>query len=349
MFSDDGIKMWVNGQLLIDRWFDQYGPEVASAPIALIAGQKYDIRIEYYEAFGGAELHLSWSSASTAKVIVPQSQLYPPAVTGNFSLSLNGSSAYMSVPSSSSLNVTGPFTVEAWIKTNTPTATLQGIVEKYRWLPGAGNGGFAFRLGDGRLQLYTIVDSNQYDLVVGNSIIPIGWHHVAGVWDGNEMRLYLDGVLNGFKSSTLAPAAGSSTLMVGQVGTAGYTFNGLIDEARITGSALYTGQSFTVERQLTAVAGTRALWKFDGQSTSDTSGNGNTGTLVSGAGFSADVPTSACVSQGPSQLEIAELLGVSDSLVSDNRRLIEHELKKLKLTVEDGAVFSESLQRLVAR
>ena len=53
--------------------------------------------------------------------------------------------------------------------------------------------------------------------------------------------------------------------------------------------------------------------------------------------------------QGPSQLEIAELLGVSDSLVSDNRRLIEHELKKLKLTVEDGAVFSESLHRLVAR
>jgi hypothetical protein len=52
--------------------------------------------------------------------------------------------------------------------------------------------------------------------------------------------------------------------------------------------------------------------------------------------------------QSPSQLEIALLLGVSDSLVSDNRRLIEHELKKLKLTVEDGSVFSESLQRLVA-
>ncbi|HVG17435.1 MAG TPA: hypothetical protein VNI02_00160 [Blastocatellia bacterium] len=51
--------------------------------------------------------------------------------------------------------------------------------------------------------------------------------------------------------------------------------------------------------------------------------------------------------QGPSQLEIARLLGVSDSLVSDNRRLIEHELKKLKLSIEDGAVFSESLQRLI--
>ena len=53
--------------------------------------------------------------------------------------------------------------------------------------------------------------------------------------------------------------------------------------------------------------------------------------------------------QGPSQLEIAKLLGVSDSLVSDNRRLIEHELKKLKLTLEDGVVFSESLQRLIAQ
>jgi hypothetical protein len=52
--------------------------------------------------------------------------------------------------------------------------------------------------------------------------------------------------------------------------------------------------------------------------------------------------------EGLSQLEIARLLGVSDSLVSDNRRLIEHELKKLKLTVEDGAVFSESLERLVS-
>ena len=52
---------------------------------------------------------------------------------------------------------------------------------------------------------------------------------------------------------------------------------------------------------------------------------------------------------GPSQLEIAKLLGVSDSLVSDNRRLIEFELKKLPLSLEEGAVFSEALHRLVAQ
>jgi hypothetical protein len=48
-------------------------------------------------------------------------------------------------------------------------------------------------------------------------------------------------------------------------------------------------------------------------------------------------------------LEIARLLGVSDSLVSDNRRLIEYELKKLGLSMDEGPIFSESLQRLVAR
>ena len=34
--------------------------------------------------------------------------------------------------------------------------------------------------------------------------------------------------------------------------------------------------------------------------------------------------------------------------MSDSRKLIEHELKKLKLSVEEGAVFSESLERLLA-
>ncbi|HLF83951.1 MAG TPA: hypothetical protein VI837_07250 [Blastocatellia bacterium] len=53
--------------------------------------------------------------------------------------------------------------------------------------------------------------------------------------------------------------------------------------------------------------------------------------------------------EGPSQLEIAKLLGVSDSLVSDNRRLIEYELKKLELSMDEGPIFSESLQRLVAQ
>ena len=50
----------------------------------------------------------------------------------------------------------------------------------------------------------------------------------------------------------------------------------------------------------------------------------------------------------PSQIEIAEMLGVSDSLVSDNRRLIDYELKRLELSRDEGFVFSECLRQLVA-
>ncbi|MDA3800273.1 MAG: PA14 domain-containing protein [Kiritimatiellae bacterium] len=74
--SDDGVRLWVNGTLVIDKWQDQ-GPTEWSGTISLTANQKYDIKMEYYEAGGGAMAKLSWSSASQAKEIAPTTQLYP--------------------------------------------------------------------------------------------------------------------------------------------------------------------------------------------------------------------------------------------------------------------------------
>ncbi len=75
--ADDGIRLWVNGVQLVNNWADQ-APTEKSGAIALVAGQKYDIVVEYYEKDGGALTQLKWSSASTPKAIVPQTQLYPP-------------------------------------------------------------------------------------------------------------------------------------------------------------------------------------------------------------------------------------------------------------------------------
>ncbi len=79
--SDDGIRLYVNGVLLVNNFVNQ-GATEKSGTIALLAGQKYDIVIEYYEATGEAVTKLLWSSASTPKAIVPQSQLYPPGTGG---------------------------------------------------------------------------------------------------------------------------------------------------------------------------------------------------------------------------------------------------------------------------
>ncbi|MBX9255631.1 hypothetical protein H1Q63_17115, partial [Desmonostoc muscorum CCALA 125] len=84
--TDDGVRLWVNNQLLIDKFIDQSATEHTGS-IALVAGQKYDIKLEYYENKYDAVSQLSWSSTSQTKEIIPQSQLYsqvnPPASNGN--------------------------------------------------------------------------------------------------------------------------------------------------------------------------------------------------------------------------------------------------------------------------
>lgn len=76
--SDDGVRLWINGQLRIDNWTD-HGTTENSASITLTAGQRYDLKLEYYEAAGGAVARLLWSHACEAKQVVPSSQLYGAA------------------------------------------------------------------------------------------------------------------------------------------------------------------------------------------------------------------------------------------------------------------------------
>ncbi|MDQ6630777.1 MAG: PA14 domain-containing protein [Verrucomicrobiota bacterium] len=113
--TDDGVRLWVNGSLLIDKWIDQ-GPTEWSGTIPLSANQKYNIIMEYYENGGGAAAHLSWGSASEVKSIIPMTQLYPtlipvgPALSarlggGNLIISWNDPSFFLQ----SSTNVVGPY------------------------------------------------------------------------------------------------------------------------------------------------------------------------------------------------------------------------------------------------
>ena len=73
--SDNGRRVWINGQLIIDKWIDDWGTDYTGT-ITLEAGRKYDISVEYFEATGGAGCKLDWSSASQAREAVPQGQLY---------------------------------------------------------------------------------------------------------------------------------------------------------------------------------------------------------------------------------------------------------------------------------
>lgn len=79
--ADDGVRVWVDYQLLIDRWIDQ-APTEWTGTIALEGQKKYPIKIEYYEAGGGAVLQLFWSSELLPRQVIPSNQLSVDFITG---------------------------------------------------------------------------------------------------------------------------------------------------------------------------------------------------------------------------------------------------------------------------
>ncbi len=73
--TDDGVRLFVDNQLIVDNWVNQSVTE-KSGTIGLLAGQKYDIKMEYFENKGRAVAELRFSSPSVAKQIIPTSSLF---------------------------------------------------------------------------------------------------------------------------------------------------------------------------------------------------------------------------------------------------------------------------------
>jgi hypothetical protein len=74
--TDDGVKLWVNDQLIIDDWKSQ-GATDSIGSIALQGGVRYDIKMEYFQLTGSAVAHLYWNSTDQSKQIIPSSRLFP--------------------------------------------------------------------------------------------------------------------------------------------------------------------------------------------------------------------------------------------------------------------------------
>jgi len=73
--TDEGVKLWVNDQLLIDRW--QIQNSTWTNAITLVADVRYNIRMEYFNRGGSARARLSWFSPSQPRQVIPSNRLYP--------------------------------------------------------------------------------------------------------------------------------------------------------------------------------------------------------------------------------------------------------------------------------
>jgi hypothetical protein len=157
----------------------------------------------------------------------------PAYVTGLFAnaLSVDGIDDYVDCGNGASLNITDAITVAAWIKTSdTGNAQHNEYVAK-------GDQGYALKHNAGNYIEFFIYDAGSWHAAQTGELTTAfngSWHHVAGTYDGTQIKLYLDGKLV------------ASRLYTGAIATTTYNVNiarnsqqtdrlyyGLIDDVRI--------------------------------------------------------------------------------------------------------------------
>ncbi|OQX25389.1 MAG: hypothetical protein BWK80_15880, partial [Desulfobacteraceae bacterium IS3] len=216
-----------------------------------------------------------WTSPDSATVPV----MFPP---GN-ALQFDGTDDYVTVPDNANLNFTGAFTLEAWIYKNTSFPGWSGIIRK----------GYYFLVGiqsTDRVR-FGFVDSSsaEYDCDSVSDIPNNQWVHIAGVYDGANMIIYINGVADkstNIGSHTILTSA--SPLNLGE--SSSYYFNGQMDEVRIWNVARSQGD--IQSNMLTTLAGNEsglvAYYSFDwtsGTTLPDIAGGDNNGTLTNTVGY----------------------------------------------------------------
>ena len=94
------------------------------------------------------------------------------------------------------------------------------------------------------------------------------WHHVAGVFDGSEVRLYVDGELVAARPGHGSRRRNGLPLIIGGdvdgSGNSTSGFDGWIDEVRLSTCTRYDGDQFAPERRHAPDDDTVLLFHFDG-------------------------------------------------------------------------------------
>ena len=214
-------------------------------------------------------------------------------------LNLDGYSGFVDVPPTSAITNLGKsgYTLEAWIKPS-DINDIKSIVRK--------DGDYNFYLNQGTVAAEVWVNGTGYPTMykytgtVQN--VTVGtWTHVAATWNATTgtMSIYINGVAIP-TTKVIETVYASGNFLIGVSQTYGQPFAGEIDELRIWNTPI-------TQTQITNSIGTLipnnspglvAYYKFDegaGTTTTDATGNGNNGTLQSGASWvvPSDLPAPA--------------------------------------------------------
>jgi hypothetical protein len=125
--------------------------------------------------------------------------------------------------------ITNALTLEVWLKPkdySTQRFLNRQDQNGYNWALQISGGSIVFSANS------TTSGSNV--VAVPQSYVPLNqWTHVAGVYNGSQMQLYINGVLVGTTTQTGALHTSSAFVGVGTAGNVGGPYNGTMDEVRI--------------------------------------------------------------------------------------------------------------------
>ncbi|HSU54759.1 MAG TPA: LamG-like jellyroll fold domain-containing protein [Candidatus Dormibacteraeota bacterium] len=217
----------------------------------------------------------------------------------------NGTTAFIQVPDAANLRFTNAMTVETWIYPRAVGSHYREIVSKWE-------GGV-----DQRSYTFNIQPSGQADFTIGHdgsagniasamstNTVPMNqWTHLAGVYDGTTVKLYVNGVLHGTTASPGAIFAGSAPLAIGSTLISGSYFDGFIDEPTVYNRALADSEVGPIYQAgsagkcasrgsgptncLTPPVGLISWWPAEGDASD--SADGNSGMLINGIVFTNGV------------------------------------------------------------
>jgi len=156
-------------------------------------------------------------------------------------VSLNGASRYSYRDYDADFDLPNAFTLEAWINWDkTGTSSYPHIISK-RYDTSDGNYNFIFCIDRASNKLFLIVNDLSTNSLLSSSTIGTGWNHVAAVYDGSSLLIYINGALNNSTPSTgTITRVGSGKFGVGAGWPQSWSefFDGIIDEVRVSSSGL---------------------------------------------------------------------------------------------------------------